>query len=163
MPHGNSKSLPYIKQFFSGGTNSIRAFRNRNVGPGTYYDVNQTGVPDQTGDIKLELNTEIRAKLFSIVEGAAFVDAGNIWLYNDDPLKQGAQFTKNFYKELAVGAGVGLRLDVSILIVRLDVAFPLRKPWLPDGERWVIKQIQLGNSQWRKDNIIWNLGIGYPF
>ncbi|MDF2191558.1 BamA/TamA family outer membrane protein [Paraflavitalea sp. CAU 1676] len=163
LPHGNSKSLPYIKQFFSGGTNSIRAFRNRNVGPGTYYDVNQTGVPDQTGDIKLELNTEIRAKLFSIVEGAAFVDAGNIWLYNEETLKPGAKFTKDFYKELAVGAGVGLRLDVSILIVRLDVAFPLRKPWLPDGERWVIKQIDLGNGEWRKNNIIWNLGIGYPF
>lgn len=163
LPHGSSRSLPYIKQFFSGGTNSIRAFRNRGLGPGTYYDVTQTGVQDQTGDIKLELNTELRGKLFSIVEGAAFVDAGNIWLYNNDPNKPGAQFSKTFLKEIAIGAGLGLRLDVTILIIRLDVAFPLRKPWLPDGERWVVDKIQFGNSAWRKDNLIWNLGIGYPF
>ncbi len=157
------RSLPYIKQFFSGGTNSIRAFRNRGLGPGTYYDNSNTGVQDQTGDIKLELNTELRGKLFSIVEGAAFVDAGNIWLYNDDPNKPGAKFSKNFLKEIAVGAGLGLRFDVTILIIRLDVAFPLRKPWLPDGERWVIDKVDLGNSAWRKDNLIWNLGIEYPF
>ena len=163
LPHGNSRSLPYIKQFFSGGTNSIRAFRNRGLGPGTYYDNSNTGVQDQTGDIKLELNTELRGKLFSIVEGAAFVDAGNIWLYNDDPNKPGAKFSKSFLKEIAVGAGLGLRLDVTILIIRLDVAFPLRKPWLPDGERWVIDKVDLGNSAWRKNNLIWNLGIGYPF
>jgi len=163
LPHGNSRSLPYIKQFFSGGTNSIRAFRNRGLGPGTYRDTTNSGVQDQTGDIKLELNTELRGKLFSIVEGAAFVDAGNIWLYNSDPNKPGAKFSKDFLKEIAVGAGLGLRLDVTILIIRLDVAFPLRKPWLPDGERWVIDKIQFGNSTWRKDNLIWNLGIGYPF
>lgn len=163
VPHGNSRSLPYIKQFFSGGTNSIRAFRNRSVGPGTYDASALAGVPDQTGDLKLELNTELRAKLFSIVEGAAFVDAGNIWLYNNDTLKRGGQFSKNFLKELAVGAGIGLRFDVTILIIRLDVAFPLRKPWLPDGKRWVIDKIQFGNSTWRKENLIWNIGIGYPF
>lgn len=163
LPHGNSRSLPYIKQFFSGGSNSIRAFRNRNVGPGTYYDSTLSGISDQTGDIKLEFNTELRAKLFSVIEGAAFVDAGNIWLYREDTFKRGAKFSKNFLKEIAVGAGLGLRVDVSILIIRLDVAFPLRKPWLPEGQRWVIDKIEFGNSQWRKDNLVWNLGIGYPF
>jgi outer membrane protein insertion porin family len=163
LPHGNSRELPYIKQFFSGGTNSIRAFRNRAVGPGTYTGSVSNLIPDQTGDLKLELNTELRSKLFSMVEGAAFIDAGNVWLYNNNPDKPGAQFSKNFLKEIAVGAGLGLRFDVSILIIRLDVAFPLRKPWLPEGERWVIDQIQLGNSNWRKENLIFNLGIGYPF
>ena len=163
IPHGNSKELPYIKQFFSGGSNSIRAFRNRSIGPGTYDGSATNAIPDQTGDIKLELNTELRKKLFSIVEGALFVDAGNIWLYRDNPDKPGAKFSSSFLKEIAVGAGIGLRFDVTILIIRLDVAFPLRKPWLPDGERWVVDKIQFGNSTWRRENLVWNLGIGYPF
>jgi outer membrane protein assembly factor BamA len=113
--------------------------------------------------MKLELNTELRQKLFSIVHGAIFVDAGNIWLYNDDPGKPGAKFTKNFLKELAVGTGFGLRFDVTILVLRLDLAFPLRKPYLPEGERWVFDDIKFGNAAWRKENLIFNLGIGYPF
>lgn len=163
IPHGNSRELPYIKQFFSGGSNSIRAFRNRSIGPGTFNGSATSAIPDQTGDIKLELNTELRKKLFSIVEGAVFVDAGNIWLYRDNPFKPGAKFSKDFLKEIAVGAGIGLRFDVTILIIRLDVAFPLRKPWLPEGERWVTDKISLGDSQWRRENLVWNLGIGYSF
>ena len=120
-------------------------------------------LPDQSGDIKLELNTELRAKLFSIVNGAIFVDAGNTWLYNEDPGKPGGKFSNQFLKELAVGTGVGLRFDVTFLVLRLDVAFPLRKPYLPDGQRWVINQIKFGDPDWRKENIIYNIAIGYPF
>lgn len=164
LPYGNSLQLPYIKQFFVGGTNSIRAFRSRSIGPGSYIDTTiTTFLPDQSGDIKLELNTELRAKLFSIVHGAIFIDAGNIWLFNDDPLKQGAKFSKNFLKEIAVGGGVGLRFDVSFLVIRLDMAIPFRKPWLVDKERWVIDEINFRSPVWRKQNIVWNLGIGYPF
>jgi outer membrane protein insertion porin family len=168
LPYGNSTALPYIKQFFVGGTNSVRAFRSRSIGPGTYKDTAiTTFLPDQSGDIKLELNTEYRVKIAGPVHGAVFIDAGNIWLFNNDhdidSLKHGAKFTKNFLKELAVGTGVGIRLDISFLVIRLDVAFPLRKPWLPDGSRWVINQISFGNSTWRRENIIFNLGIGYPF
>jgi outer membrane protein insertion porin family len=164
LPYGNSLQLPYIKQFFTGGTNSIRAFRSRSLGPGTYRDtVITTFLPDQSGDIKLELNTEIRAKLFSIVHGAIFVDAGNIWLFNEDPNKKGAKFNKNFLKEIAVGGGVGLRFDISFLVIRLDVAIPFRKPYLPEGERWVINQFNFSSPAWRRENIIYNLGIGYPF
>jgi len=163
VPYGNSRSLPFVKQFFSGGNNSLRGFRSRSVGPGTYrFNPSASFLPDQSGDIKLELNTELRAKLFSIVHGAVFVDAGNVWLYHGDTL-QGAQFSSSFLKELAVDAGVGIRFDVSFLVLRLDVAFPLRKPYLPSGERWVIDQIDFGSSRWRKDNLIFNLGIGYPF
>lgn len=163
-PYGNSTALPFVKQFFSGGNNSLRAFRSRSVGPGTYKDtINTTFLPDQSGDIKLEFNTELRAKLFSIVYGALFVDAGNIWLYNDDPNKPGAKFSGNFIKELAVGTGVGLRFDISFLVLRFDVAFPLRKPWLPEPERWVINQISFGDKTWRRDNLVFNIGIGYPF
>ncbi|MGZ8510132.1 MAG: translocation and assembly module lipoprotein TamL, partial [Chitinophagaceae bacterium] len=104
LPYGNSLQLPYIKQFFVGGTNSIRAFRSRSIGPGSYVDTTiTTFLPDQSGDIKFELNTELRAKLFSIVHGAIFIDAGNIWLFNEDPDKVGAKFSKKFLSELAVG------------------------------------------------------------
>ncbi|RZJ72148.1 BamA/TamA family outer membrane protein [Flavobacterium sp.] len=166
--YGNSTSLPFIKQFFIGGTNSIRAFRARSLGPGTYRAETDTNefLPDQSGDIKIEMNTEIRQKLFSIVHGAVFVDAGNIWLRNngtgDDPLP-GAKFTSKFLSEMAVGTGLGLRFDLSFLVLRTDLAFPLRKPWLPQNERWVIDQIEFGNAGWRKENLVFNLAIGYPF
>ncbi|KHJ38486.1 outer membrane protein/protective antigen OMA87 [Pedobacter glucosidilyticus] len=165
LPYGNSSSLPFIKQFFSGGTNSIRAFRARSLGPGTFrYDVDEDSfLPDQSGDFKLELNAEYRAKLFSIVEGAAFIDAGNIWMANEDPNRPGAVLSKDFMKELAVGTGVGLRFDLSFLILRGDLAFPIRKPYLPDGERWVLNQIDFGNREWRRENLVFNLAIGYPF
>ncbi len=164
LPYGNSLQLPYIKQFFVGGTNSIRAFRSRSLGPGTYNDSTNTSfLPDQSGDIKLEMNTELRQKLFGIVHGAVFVDAGNIWLYNEDSLKAGAKFSKNFIKEIAIGGGVGLRFDISFLVIRFDIAVPLRKPWLPEGDRWVLNKFNFSSPEWRKENIIFNLGIGYPF
>jgi len=163
--YGNSTELPYIKQFFIGGTNSIRAFRARSLGPGTFkaeVDANSF-LPDQSGDLKLEMNTEYRAKLFSIVNGAIFVDAGNIWLMNKNPNKAGAEFTSKFLEQLAVGTGVGLRFDLSFLVLRTDLAFPIRKPWLPEGDRWVMDKISLGNGAWRKENLVFNLAIGYPF
>lgn len=164
IPNGNSLELPYIKQFFVGGTNSVRAFRSRSIGPGTFIDTTiSTFLPDQSGDIKLEINTELRKKLFGIVHGALFIDAGNIWLFNSDSLRPGGKFNKHFIRELAIGGGVGLRFDVSFLVVRLDVAFPFRKPWLEEKERWVIDRIRLASPSWRKQNIVFNLGIGYPF
>lgn len=164
IPHGNSLQLPYIKQFFVGGTNSIRAFRSRSLGPGKYIDtLNTTFLPDQSGDIKLEINTELRKKLFGIVHGALFIDAGNVWLFNEDVNKPGGKFSKDFLGDLAVGGGVGLRFDVSFLVVRLDVAFPFRKPWLEGKDRWVINQIRLASPSWRKQNVVYNIGIGYPF
>ncbi|HLF52899.1 BamA/TamA family outer membrane protein, partial [Flavobacterium sp.] len=145
-PYGNSYELPFIKQFFIGGTNSIRAFRARSIGPGTYDATTETTafLPDQSGDLKLEMNTELRAKLFSIVHGALFVDAGNIWLMNKNDDKAGSQFSGKFMNELAVGTGAGLRFDFSFLILRTDLAFPIRKPYLPDGQRWVLDQVNFG-------------------
>ncbi|MCU7551068.1 BamA/TamA family outer membrane protein [Chitinophagaceae bacterium LB-8] len=161
LPYGNSDKIPYIKQFFSGGNNSIRAFRSRSL-LGTYYIPNQPDAyPDLTGDLKLEINTEYRPRISGPIYGALFIDAGNAWLKNEDSLQPGAKFTSDFLNQLAVGAGVGLRLDIQIFVLRLDVAFPLRKPW--ESNPWVIDQIRLGNAQWRKDNLIYNLAIGYPF
>jgi outer membrane protein assembly factor BamA len=165
IPYGNSRSLPYIKQFFAGGNNSIRAFRSRTVGPGTYQAPQVNGsLAEQPGDLKLELNTELRFPLApSVLQGAVFVDAGNVWLWNNDPNKPGAQFSNKFLSEMAAGSGIGIRFDLSFLILRFDLAFPIRKPWLDPGKRWVINQIKFGDSEWRKENLILNLAIGYPF
>lgn len=165
LPYGNSAQLPFIKQFFVGGTNSLRGFRARSIGPGNFknkVDANAF-LPDQSGDLKLELNAEYRYDFTSIFKGALFTDAGNIWLLNRDIQKPGAKFSNEFLSELAVDAGAGLRLDLSFLILRLDLAFPIRKPYLPRGGRWVINDINFGDKAWRKENLVFNLAIGYPF
>ncbi|MEZ7504843.1 BamA/TamA family outer membrane protein [Flavobacterium sp. Arc2] len=163
--YGNSNEMPFIKQFFNGGTNSIRAFRARSIGPGSFDGTATTNafLADQSGDLKLELSTEYRAKIYDFVKGALFVDAGNIWLLKDNPDKPGAKFSKDFLNELAVGVGAGLRFDFSFLVLRTDLAFPIRKPYLPEGDRWVLDKVSLGNSSWRNDNLVFNLAIGYPF
>lgn len=165
FPYGNSISIPYVKQFFVGGSNSIRAFRARTLGPGSYdpREQNATFFFDQSGDIKLELNAEYRANIYKFLNAAVFADAGNVWLVNDDPLRPGGKFSKDFIKEIAVGAGFGLRFDFSILILRLDLAMPLRIPYYEEGKRWTFDRINFSDSAWRRDNLILNIAIGYPF
>jgi outer membrane protein assembly factor BamA len=166
IPYGNSMQLPFIKQFFTGGANSNRAFRVRSVGPGTYRaPVSTSGfIPDLVGDIKLEMNSEYRTRLYGSMYGAAFVDASNIWLFNDNPGLPGAKFSKSFLRELAVGTGIGLRFDIAgIFMIRLDTGIPIRKPYFPEGQRWVFNQIDFGDPAWRKENIILNLAVGLPF
>lgn len=164
-PYGNSEHIPFSRQFFVGGSNSIRAFRARTLGPGSFdprIDENAFFF-DQSGDVKLELNAEYRFNVFNFLNLAAFVDAGNIWLINEDEERPGGKFSKEWLSEIAVGAGLGLRLDFNILILRLDLAMPLRVPYYEKNERWVFDKIDFGNSQWRKDNLILNIAIGYPF
>jgi hypothetical protein len=166
-----SRTLPFFKQFFGGGINSMRGWPVRGIGRGSQplpaYKDNIFN--DRTGDMQVELNAEYRYDIARIIpnlltlRGAVFVDAGNVWLYNDNPEQKGAKFTKNFLKQLAVDAGVGLRIDLTILLLRLDVAIPIRKPYLPAGQRMVINQIDFGSSTWRRNNIIYNIAIGLPF
>ncbi|ASZ10340.1 BamA/TamA family outer membrane protein [Chitinophaga pendula] len=165
IPYGNSKSLPFIKQYFTGGSSSIRAFRARTLGPGSYHnDTTNLFLANEAGDVKLEFNSELRMHIASVVNAAVFVDAGNIWLRNEVDSKPGSEFkTSRFTSEIAVGAGAGLRIDASIVVVRFDLAFPLRKPWLPEKERWVFKDIRFGDPEWRKENLVLNIAIGYPF
>jgi outer membrane protein insertion porin family len=164
IPYGNSVQIPFIKQFFIGGNNSLRGFRSRSVGPGTYrYTGIANFLPDETGDLKLELNTEFRPRITGPLYGALFLDAGNVWLYNDSTYthKPGGQFTSKFLSQLAVDAGIGFRFDIQLFIIRFDIAFPLRKPW--EQNPWVLNQIRLNKVSWRHENIVYNLGIGYPF
>lgn len=172
LPYGNSEYIPFSRQFFVGGSNSIRAFRARTLGPGSYdprIGESTRANFDQAGDVKLELNAEYRANLYKFLNVAAFVDAGNIWLINDEfdtdgvNTRPGGKFSKEFLSEIAVGAGVGLRLDFSILILRLDLAMPLRVPYYEKSDRWVLDRINFGDSSWRRDNLILNIAIGYPF
>ncbi|MBU8891641.1 MAG: outer membrane protein assembly factor [Bacteroidales bacterium] len=159
IPYGNSSSLPFEKMYFSGGANSIRAWSVRNVGPGSYSGGSKTRFPNQTGDIKLEANLEYRFKMFWLIEGALFIDAGNVWNLNSDEF-EGGLFRKNeFYKEFAIGSGVGTRFDFSFFIFRLDMGIKLRDPAFPENERWVFGNRSLN---WQDDFTI-NIGIGYPF
>jgi outer membrane protein insertion porin family len=164
-PYGNSSVLPYTKQFFSGGPSSIRAFSINSVGPGTYNQKNDSiGFLQLGGDIKLELNVEYRFGIYRFFKGAIFADAGNVWLLKSNPSKLSDPFSfSRFANEIAVGAGVGLRVDVSFFILRFDLSTPLRKPWLEQSGKWVINDINIGSSAWRKENLILNVAIGYPF
>ena len=163
--YGNSSTLPYSKQFFSGGPNSIRAFQINSLGPGTYHQtVNNNGFLQLGGDIKLEMNGEYRFGIYRFLKGALFVDAGNVWLQKSNPDNIGTPFNiGTFMNEMAVGAGAGLRFDVSFFVLRFDLAMPLRKPWLENNHRWVINQIDFASPEWRSNNLVLNIAIGYPF
>ncbi len=160
IAYGNSTTMPFIKQFFAGGTNDIRAFRSRGLGPGSYNAGNSGQAQflfDQPGDIKLEMNLEYRAKLFSIVRWALFADAGNVWTRSTDSTRPGSVFTNNFLNDVAVGVGTGLRFDLSILVLRVDLAAPVRYPWRNNGSKWNFHSVT-DISNW-----VLNLAIGYPF
>lgn len=165
IPYGNSSYLPFTCQFVIGGSNSLRGFVPRQLGPGRVLTTpeQQITYPQIGGDYKLEVQTELRFPLISKLRGALFIDAGNIWSKNSLIFGEDARLTRQFLKDIAVDGGVGIRLDINVLIIRLDVGIPVRKPWLPRGSEWVIDQISFGSSSWRKDNIVFNIGIGYPF
>ena len=173
IPYGKSDVLPYIRQFTSGGPNSIRAWRLRTLGPGSFVDTTETAqlFPDQTGDMKLEGNVEYRFDLLRLfggsvfLKGATFLDFGNIWMLKKDTSRPGADFQfGNLYKQLAIGTGLGARLDFSYFVIRFDWGIPLKKPYPtqhPSG--WFINEWTLGDSRWRRENVVWNIAIGYPF
>jgi len=169
LAYGNSDELPYIKQYIIGGSNSLRGFRLRGLGPGASVTDTETLTPfaaqfvDQTGDIKLEFNVEYRFPVFDFVKGAAFVDAGNIWLLSSETKPEGNFELDNFYNQIGVSAGLGIRLDFSFFLIRMDLGIPLRSTTLANGFEWQLSEIELLDTEWRQNNLRYNIGIGYPF
>jgi len=156
VPYGNSNQIPYEVKYFAGGANSIRAWAVRTLGPGS-FKADPSEYPNQAGDIKLEANLEYRFRMIPLLEGALFLDGGNIWSINDN--RKGAEFAFNtFYKEFALGTGVGLRLDFTYVVFRLDLGLKLRDPGEPEGQRWII-----GNRPLSSRDLNLNFAIGYPF
>lgn len=164
-PYNNSAVLPFSKQYAIGGSNSLRGFPVRTIGPGIYLPTNEDKKFFQIigGDYKFLANSEYRFLLSGRMNGAFFADMGNIWTKDTITFGKAGQLTKNWYKELAVDAGFGIRYDITLLIIRVDLGIPLRKPYLPDGQRWVFDKINFSSGQWRRDNLILNIAIGYPF
>lgn len=139
LPYGNSKkSLPYDYSFFAGGSNDNRGFRSRTLGPGSYkYYLDSERTSTQVGDIHLNMSAEYRFSITEMLKGAFFADAGNIWTVNYDPKRIGSQISKDFYKEIALSAGLGLRLDLSFFVFRIDLGVPLYNPALSKGSNWI--------------------------
>ncbi|MDR1632475.1 MAG: sorting and assembly machinery component 50 [Dysgonamonadaceae bacterium] len=158
FPYGNSKMLPFEKRYFSGGANSVRAWPVRELGPGKYQRVDSTTFFHQSGDIKMDFNIEYRSRFFWKLEAAAFIDAGNIWtIRNYEGQENGAFKFNSFYKEIAVGYGIGLRLVMDYFLVRFDCGWKAYDPSLWGKEAWVIKNPNF-TSNWA-----WHIAVGYPF
>jgi hypothetical protein len=159
IPYGNSKAIPFEKQYFGGGANGLRAWQVRTLGPGSYVPLD-SGFLNQTADIKIEANAEYRFKLFWILQGAVFFDAGNIWSCNPDRSRPGSQFKLNkFYNDIAVGTGTGIRLDLSFVLMRVDMGMKLRDPMIPTGSKWIM----MNRPYNFKDDFTFVIAIGYPF
>lgn len=172
LPYGKNTALPYEKYFFAGGSNSIRAWRPRRLGPGSYTPDridSDEGVFDyrfeQTGEIILEASLEWRRNLVGFLDGALFLDAGNVWTFKEEENREGGNFElKDFYKEIAVGTGVGFRFDFSFLLIRLDIGTKVYDPARSEGDRFVLGNIGMGrNYDKNREPLIYNIGIGYPF
>ncbi len=166
LPYKNSNLLPFNEQYFCGGSNGIRAWQIRSLGPGSFklnddnlQQANSKILPFQSSDIKIEGNIEYRIKFVGITQGAFFIDYGNIWAINQYDNRPNSLFVlKNFYKEIAIGTGAGIRLDISFLILRFDLGIKLKDPILPEGQRWIPK-----SRNYRWSDLGFNFGIGYPF
>ncbi|MEM1137459.1 MAG: BamA/TamA family outer membrane protein, partial [Bacteroidota bacterium] len=168
-PYGaGSRSLPYEKFFFSGGSNSNRAWPARRVGPGSFTpDTLSNGAFDysfeQPGEIIFESNFELRRNLFSFFDGALFVDASNIWMLNNDQTRPGAVFGNDFWKELAIGMGAGLRLNFDFLLIRFDLGIKMYDPARQEGDRYIGDNLSFRRPLGDPGQYTLNLGIGYPF
>lgn len=156
-PLRNLDILPYEQSFFSGGPNSVRAWRARTLGPGGYDARGSTTRFDKIGDLLLEGNIEYRFHVIRSFYGALFADAGNIWRLRADENKPGGEFNvTTFLDQIAVGGGIGIRWDLTFIVLRLDLAMPLKDPKMPAGQRWVLDKKPY-------EYTVANFGIGYPF
>lgn len=161
VPYGNAQAVPFIRQYSSGGGEGMRAWLARDLGPGTYSIPDSLNLyPDQYGDVKLEMNVEYRFEIIKALKGAYFLDVGNIWTLNKVDEREGGEFKFNqFYKQLAVGTGFGLRLDFNFAVIRLDAGIKVKDPSILQKKySWVLL-----NRPFKWEHIVFNFGIGYPF
>ena len=159
--YGNSIALPFEKHFYSGGANSLRGWQARAVGPGLAQLDRTFTIANQTGDMKIEANVEYRFKLFWKVDGAAFVDAGNVWTLRDtggENSEDSKLMMRTFAKSIAANWGLGIRLDLNFLVLRVDMGMRLHDPARPEGQRWLRPRQWLAN-----DGFAIHFGVGYPF
>ena len=158
--YGNSSQVPYSEQFYIGGANSVRAFTVRSIGPGSYRGPEGSQAidnSDRTGTFKFEANVEYRFPIIGPLHGALFVDSGNIWLLKSDKMRPGGTLkASNFLKDLALGTGCGLRVDISMLVVRADLGIGIHCPY-DTGKRGYY------NMESFKKSLAFHLAIGYPF
>ena len=163
FPYGNTRFLPFERRFFVGGGNSLRAWRPRTIGPGSFSDSLSTVSIEKTGEILLQANAEYRFDIIDkYVDGAVFFDIGNVWNFRDNINFTNAEFKINrFYKELAANTGIGLRFDLTYVVFRVDWGIALHDPSYPEGNRWVIKDFF--KNRWINDNTAVNFAVGYPF
>lgn len=157
--YGNSEEVPYMDQFHIGGSNSLRGFAVRSVGPGSYRPkvMDRNAYYDQTGTFKFETNLEYRLPLFGYLKGAVFLDAGNVWLLKNDQYRPGGKLeSKNFFKELALNTGVGLRFDMEMIVLRADLGIALHAPY-DTGKKGYFNIPKFG------DGLALHFAIGYPF
>ena len=165
VPYANSQAVPFEKRYFAGGANSVRGWTARSLGPGGYRgNGSMIDFNNQSGDIRLNLSVEYRAKVWSIIELAAFVDAGNIWTIFDYETQPNGQFHWNeFYKQIALAYGVGVRLDFSIFVFRVDFGVKLYDPSRMYGELYGTQWRTISNGlNWQED-VSFHFAIGYPF
>jgi len=165
VPIGKRSILPYERRFFAGGSNSLRAWRLRTVGPGSFSNDTASIQFARSGELGLSANVEYRFGIIEAavdVEGALFIDAGNVWNLRPDALFSGGHFTfEHFYKEFAINTGLGIRLDFDFLLLRFDWGIPLQDPNEKLGERWVFKDPL--KNKWLREYTVWNVAVGYPF
>lgn len=157
--YGNSQQVPYAEQFWIGGANSVRAFTVRSLGPGSYRPApdHRGNYFDQTGTFKFEANFEFRFPLISLLHGALFLDAGNVWLLKKDPLRPGGELqAKTFLRDLALGTGAGLRIDLDMLVLRADLGIGIHAPYHTSRHTYY-------NMPNFRQSLAFHLAIGYPF
>lgn len=159
IPYGNSKSLPFEKLYFSGGANSVRGWSVRSLGPGRYHgNSGSLDYVNHTGDIKLDLNVEYRTHLFWKLNGAAFIDAGNVWTLKSRYTDDTGQFAFNrFYKEIAVSYGLGVRFDLDFLILRFDGGMKAINPMESGADRFPVIRPDFSRD------FAFHFAVGYPF
>lgn len=159
VTYGNSdgRSIPFDRMFYCGGANSMRGWVPRTLGPGNHPKITNAAYPAQVGEMRLEANIEYRFPIWGIIHGATFFDLGNVWYLRDTEVSNPEEVFhfSNFYRQLGFNTGVGLRIDITFVILRFDLGIQLHNPGMPVGERWI--------HDFKWDNMALSFGVGYPF